>query len=82
MDDELAEDRKEHGDNYDTVKFHAALDHLMASTTFSARFALGAGVDRRNVARVLAELSRSILDQDSAESMTPITLESLDALNS
>lgn len=55
-----------------------ALNHLMGSTTFAARFALGAGVGREDVARVLEDLANAIRNPgDVAEDMSPITLDEI-----
>ena len=52
--------------------------NFQASTTFAARYALGAGVDRETVAAALESLAHAIRHpEDVAESMSPLTLDDL-----
>ena len=56
----------------------SAIEHLQGSTTFSARWALGQGLDNDTVARVLEDLAHAIRDpSDVAEDMSPITLDDI-----
>jgi len=54
------------------------IEHLQGATTFAARFALGQGLDRKDVARVLEDLANGIRNPtDVAEDMSPITLDEI-----
>lgn len=51
-----------------------AIQHLQASTTFAARWALGQGVSSEDVATSLENLAHAIRKPgDVAEDMSPIT---------
>jgi hypothetical protein len=71
---------KGYNDDAEEIPAYVAVDHLCATTTFAARFALGQGIDRATVASVLEDLANAIRNPgDVAESTEPITLDDLAA---
>jgi hypothetical protein len=55
---------------------HATTEHLQAAIHFASRFALGNGLDRPGIARILEDQANAMRNPgDVAESTEPITLD-------